>query len=348
MSKWIDLDTIFRKTLQERFESGSSKIKNLADALDIIIEEIGEFLKNTDNFDRPVCFMDNKIIEAILDSYQKKFRDIIDSFNTGNSFETYHKLCDLIKNDLDDFVVKLKVSTTLYRMRSSDEYINFKRKDIFHNPFNKLETISKQRYSIDGFPCLYLGSSLYDCWMETRRPDIWKVHFAAFKNQSEIYFFNVDYPLLIAKENHFLQLILCCLCSIKVNDDKKKHKFEYVFPELLLHSIISIMNDPTTKCAHKINGIRYLSSFFNDKNDFYCNKQILYNYVVPVQKVITTDEFCPLLKNLFKVSEVTALYKYKLESFGFSKNRSRTNLYDNSLFKQIEGDLKIFKFATDD
>ncbi len=343
MNEWNNLEELHKRIVKKNIG-----IKKIKESLDIVIDTMRDYLLNTEKSDRCILFQSDAILRGVIDVYSEKFNSIIGLYNTGNTFDTYRALCDLIKGDLDDFITKLEPLNILYRMRPSEEYMNLERKDLFHNPFNKLENISKQRYSIDGFPCLYLGSSLYDCWMETRCPDIWKVNFAAFRNQKGLYFFNVDFPSKIEKEGHFLQIILFCLCSIKVSDDKKKHKFEYIFPELLLHSIISIMNDNhPPACSHKISGIKYLSSFYYDSNDFYQNKQILYNYVIPVKAVDSSAIFCPVLKDIFKVSEVNALYKYKLRSISFTKNKTRANLYKESLFSQIERTLIDFEFIQD-
>ncbi len=343
MNKWDTLEENLRKILKVKLDG----VKNLEESLEMIVQEMRAYLLNTDKSDRPIFFKEDSVISNVIDKYNEKFASILKLYNKGNTFETYKELCNLIKDGFDHFLVKLKPSQVLYRMRSSEEYVNLDRKDLFHNPFDKLETISKQRYSIDGFPCLYLGSSLYGCWMETRRPDIWKANFAAFKNQIEMFFFNVDFPSKTEQEIDFLQIILCCLCSIKVNNNEKKHKFEYIFPELLLHSIISIMGDKERVYSHKISGIKYLSSFYKDSSDSYQNKSILYNYVIPVQEVNAKIRFCPVLKDIFKVSEVNALYKYKLQSFSFVQNQIRINAYYKSLFFQIEKDLNKFDFIRD-
>lgn len=43
------------------------------------------------------------------------------------------------------------------------------RKRVFHFPFNMRSKMSTQRYSIPGFPCLYLGTSLELCCMELEK-----------------------------------------------------------------------------------------------------------------------------------------------------------------------------------
>lgn len=56
----------------------------------------------------------------------------------------------------------------LFRIRNVQNNINYSRKDIFHTPYNTRSKISTCRYSISGYPCLYLGTSLSLCLEEAK------------------------------------------------------------------------------------------------------------------------------------------------------------------------------------
>jgi hypothetical protein len=69
----------------------------------------------------------------------------------------------------------------LYRVRQEREPgTTFAKADLFHIPFHERHKVSRQRYSIPGLPCLYLGGSLYICWEELRRPRFESIHVARF------------------------------------------------------------------------------------------------------------------------------------------------------------------------
>jgi hypothetical protein len=75
---------------------------------------------------------------------------------------------------------------TLYRLRVESPQegvrgIEFDRKALFHISFQDRHIVNRQRYSIPGLPCLYLGSSLYVCWEELDRPPFHSVYAAAFR-----------------------------------------------------------------------------------------------------------------------------------------------------------------------
>lgn len=55
-----------------------------------------------------------------------------------------------------------------YRIRAGkDEY---SRKDLFHIPMDMRHLIKSYRYSIPGYPCLYLASGKELCWFECGMP----------------------------------------------------------------------------------------------------------------------------------------------------------------------------------
>jgi hypothetical protein len=56
----------------------------------------------------------------------------------------------------------------LFRIRNVQNNINYMRKDIFHTPYNMRSKIPTCRYSISGYPCLYLGTSLDLCLEEAK------------------------------------------------------------------------------------------------------------------------------------------------------------------------------------
>ncbi|EFD1677397.1 hypothetical protein FGU44_24610, partial [Escherichia coli] len=75
-------------------------------------------------------------------------------------------------------------SRPLFRVRKSDTAVK-NRNEIFHIPFSKRHLVNAQRYSVAGLPCLYLGSSLYVCWLEMDKPDFDKLYISSFISSEE-------------------------------------------------------------------------------------------------------------------------------------------------------------------
>lgn len=56
----------------------------------------------------------------------------------------------------------------LFRIRNVQNNINYERKDIFHTPYNLRAKVTTCRYSISGYPSLYLGTSIKLCCEESK------------------------------------------------------------------------------------------------------------------------------------------------------------------------------------
>src|SRR4029077_14880750 len=70
----------------------------------------------------------------------------------------------------------------LYRIRpaKADEW-HLEKRSLFHIPFNERHKVARQRYSIPGLPCLYLGGTLYVCWLEMNRPNFDSLFISRFR-----------------------------------------------------------------------------------------------------------------------------------------------------------------------
>jgi len=68
----------------------------------------------------------------------------------------------IFRNDIDE--------EDLFRSRLSDQICGSKPENMLHIGFNNRGAIATQRFSIPGLPCLYFGTSSYDCWIEMGKP----------------------------------------------------------------------------------------------------------------------------------------------------------------------------------
>ena len=69
-----------------------------------------------------------------------------------------------------------KRSTYFFRARFFQDKNDKTYRDMFHIPLNMRGRVSTQRYSSPGYPCLYLGTSVYACWEELLCPVLKKVY----------------------------------------------------------------------------------------------------------------------------------------------------------------------------
>lgn len=199
-------------------------------------------------------------------------------------------------------------------MRMSEENLNGKRCEIFHIPLSKRRKVETQRYSITGFPCLYLSSSVYSCWTELDRPPLDKLYVSRFIVKKDVNvldigsitpkrLFNYDrynpikqsdkmYIETLDEKKQIAALLLWPLiysCSLHGSSQGDSYKPEYIVPQLLLQWV---------RKNTKINGIAYLSICLNTEciDPYYC-----VNYAFPVKK--TKDYFCRNLSKIFTLTK---------------------------------------------
>lgn len=195
----------------------------------------------------------------------------------------------------------------LFRMRVHDQFIRYP-KEMFHIPFEQRRKVSTQRYSIPGYPCLYLGASSYVCWKELGHPPFDSVYLARFEPTRNIKLLDIGFTPqylslssgIIDFENNednrkfFISQILLwplkCACMVQSLHTEVPFKPEYIIPQFLLQYI---------KDDQAIDGIRYYSTFFDDED----SSLLGLNYAFPV-KTSAPSGHCKDLKQLFNLTEV--------------------------------------------
>lgn len=267
-----------------------------------------------------------------------QFKEVAILYERGDMVDALRQLSTTILDNItNDLVLKkdiLKRGSELYRMRKQDGYRLFKRIEMFHMPTNMTNKLANARYSLNGFPCLYLGTSLYVCWEELRRPDIVKTNYVKMVANEDICVYSTLCPEKFNDRNDVIQFVLFALCSKVVPNDSDSFQYVYAFPELVLLLLIHYKKD--TKEPY---GIKYVSSrYFNNDGDF-TSEGIFYNYVLPVYGDCDDDHLCIGLRKAFKVSETKALYAYQIYGKQTGLSRCRPNEYTNTLFHRLEKDI---------
>jgi hypothetical protein len=243
----------------------------------------------------------------------------------------------------------VKRGTDFYRIRSMNrESIRGKKlnpvtiEELFHIPFELRRFITTQRYSMPGFPCLYLGSTLNVAYHEViefekakrgkkMKPklipyavrlnntyrlscfDLSPIPVRNYLNEAKKNIEMSRRMSLISKINHYgliWPLISSCYYQIAYKNKKGTNfKAEYVIPQLMLQWFQDTNNE--------VDGIRYLSVNMSHQCD---RKDIIgYNFVFPV-KAILEKGHCPILKHSFNITEPISSSRYKIENVNDHNN----------------------------
>ncbi|MGQ1892032.1 hypothetical protein ACT29H_16465 [Thermophagus sp. OGC60D27] len=307
-------------------------------------------LEQVDNFE--IAGVDNLKGEKYIDIIYKTANNLkntiiltIQKYYDGKPAEAYDRFKNGIEKELlgnSTFNLStLRVHEKLYRLRTSENGKVFEPKEIFHVPMNKRELIASQRFSIPGYPCLYLANSTYLAWLELGKPNIYNCHASRFEVVNDPNGFEPitlidltnNHPTLIkAAETGkwdgsvFRYLTLWPLIyatSVKVKFPTSSFKPEYIIPQLLMQYI----KDLSAHGGIKIHGIKYSSTHY----DLYNDGEPMYNIAIPIHGS-SSEPFCNFLTKKFKFNQPISWESLNILNLEFE------HIFVNLMQKEIKKD----------
>lgn len=231
-----------------------------------------------------------------------------------------------------------KKNLLYYRMRIKDN-TEFTIKDMFHVPFEKRGKVGNERYSVSGFPCLYMGSSFYVCWEEMGRPDLKDIVASSLQcTENDVRLLDLRFPPKIDDKDQLenflvlLPVIIACSVMVRKSDKDSKFKAEYILPQLILHSIIQ-----TTGNDYRYDGIIYTTT----KSDLlFDNMSLMENVVIPVKNTKPKGQ-CPTLSKWFVITPPLYLEREMMKNpTDFTLTYTEMTEYDASAFSMAEAVIK--------
>ncbi len=297
---------------------------------------------------------------------------IVDEMYSGSHHSAYMHLGQLLNEVLIRCDIKtIPKGSKLYRMRTMQERNNVNINDLFHIPLNKRGIVKTQRYSAPGYPCLYLGESIYVCWEEMLRPNLSNCFVSKLENQEDIKLLDISMPVLsewlqqengeytMDANNELLYSIcrfpLVMACMVKVNKLNDIFKPEYIVPQLIMEFITHILYVRKQKEEKpKFIGVYYTTvqqhedfEFISTDDNSSCDYHLLNNIAIPVLNPTSQTRFCPELCDMFLMTKPTCdeFERAKMPYFysqKFGLSISNVNQYQLSTFGQLEERLDSF------
>lgn len=223
----------------------------------------------------------------------------------------------------------------LYRVVGVSDNYPYDRKRVFHTPYNLRSKVSTSRYSIAGYPSLYLGTSIELCQEEVRLNPYDKFSIVSlFKIERNLEFCDTEVNVIElglkpqdfteeanmemsrrhfsrdllndpeTKKAYLMWYPLIAACSyIRVN---KFDPFaaEYVIPQLMMQWVRSELEEKSGS-FDKLIGIRYFSCASIRASE------LGFNYVFPTSgKQEGSLPFCSVLTKAFKLTNPVYIHEY--------------------------------------
>jgi hypothetical protein len=280
---------------------------DIIDLLNDVFEELSKEMAKSENF----ALIGQESYEKIT-TYSLKIIATISRWFEGNISESKNTFDLFLKERLFLLPQKnLPNNQCFYRVRTSNEHKILSRKDLFHIPFDLRNKISTQRFSIPGFPCLYLGNSIYICWEELNRPNFHDIQVARFENKSEINLYNLSYEQYNIQKlmdsnpsdydviNLLLAFPIIAACSVQVPQNRQNDPFkpEYLIPQIILQIL---MEKKDTGAI----GIVYSSTkIYKEESK---NKGSFENFILPTTSGVRPKGYCSDLTSLFNMTPIVA------------------------------------------
>ena len=328
--KGVDFNIFSKMKLKELYEQLCLRIpvkqydSDPTDFRGVLQQALKDYLSLMEMMRKESILSDENVDEVKRNC--KKLNEIVTSIYQGLHSRAFTQLSNLLKGNSKQpslgssiLIYKMKAKEmSLYRMRKMENRRDVKYMDLFHIPLNKRGFVYTNRYSSSGYPCLYLGTSIYACWEELGRPPMSQSMVARLSNDVDIQLLDLRIPTLQQFSDHIIDYIrafpIIIACSVKVKEVDALFKPEYVIPQLLMEYVIN--NNVNHKTKEPISGIYYTSVFKNEDFGFGIDK--LENIAIPVQSPLSSKKFCRKLCNMFSISKSTCDEMEQARTGGYS------------------------------
>lgn len=292
------------------FFSLPKKRNNSKDFKEYVFKILDEFLQKLHDLNETDCEFEDcikKPISNIITTQEHLvgcIKETIENYYNGKPSYAFISLTKGLKSDKKN----LEEEMYLYRFINYHNFYRIRTEgsihsslEFFHIPFHLRGKVKSQRFSIPGFPSLYIGTTLHVCWEELNRPKFDTFQAVRLQNVEHFRVLNLvpphkKYPNRLY--NYLMSWPIIFTSSIKVNYPDDSFKPEYIVPQLLLQWIRNKTN---------IDGIMYQTTHLNSENSK-LNKELI-NVVIPVKENKTSGH-CNELKKLF---EITPVYSFQLD-----------------------------------
>lgn len=327
---------LLRQIDGHEFEKEKQKI--IQQEMNIILDDIEKNIKSISNIFWYYENANPKAAQEELDSMMDRMKDVMFIASIDD------RVC--LSSDKGSVWTRLRITpgNQFYRIRAVDEKsseIQNNPDELFHIPLSKKAFTNSERFSIAGFPSLYLSSMLPLAWQECGYPSKYyysefqykKMHnternvydefrFLGLYSPSEIYNWGIA-----TKYNHFnewfnviskymKQYPLLLSCAFVNHSGKVSYKQEYIVPQMLMQWV--------QRNSEKIQGISYFTCV---DTSMFPSEWCAYNIAIPAQSPYDEKkysknlrkEFCwsrpkffevPLINNTFNKEDRENLYTY--------------------------------------
>lgn len=286
-------------------------------------------------------------VDDVIDDIENNMQEIINvlkMYRLGNIVDASIKLFDI----LDKMKPYLMIGYTgdfhkdlYFRIRKVNEkQEKFERNEMFHIPLNKNHLIGLERYSMPGYPCLYLATQIELCWYECGKPDQFYVSKFEIPNGVNNTLKLIDFSQKLCELKHSF---ICWFNNEKDKDKVRKYLLKYLYTYPLRAACSVTVEHPEGRFKEEDIIPQLLLQWIRKDKDFYGVKYESckpsdevrriggYNLVL-LTKDFNKEGYDKFLRNNVKISKP------------YFKRLVSENSQDSEVFFQIENLLDELKY----
>jgi hypothetical protein len=298
-----------------------------------VVNESSNFLNLLEELDDDVCYGKGEFIgnltkdKLVSTAYHFRLMTInaLQCYlNKGNPHETYNIIDEGLKAGITNVIKERNKDSDYkpplfylefenlypehYRLREKQGTADLG--DLFHVPFECRHNIASSRYSIPGYPTLYLSNSIFLAYKELREPEydnlfVSKFRYTEYNNRTETLLDLTNRPHRETPEFKFKFLarwVLIMACSIEVGFPDSPFKPEYILPQILLQWVKKNINIGD----RKVIGVTYSSTkIVGSHKGFY---GYFYNTAIPIHSS-NKEGYCSMLSKQFCMTQPISFHK---------------------------------------
>lgn len=306
--------TIMKKHRLPLVGNGKPLIEFLSNYYSMYIKDIKDAVKDIDgNFLQKDFYY--KLIKLIplIERNCDNIIELLRLYNRANLSTLFEQLTMTV-DEIKEYLYIKRIPQgmdSFFRIRPSKNK-GFKREDLFHIPMNERYKIKPYRYSIAGYPCLYLSTGTELCWFECGMPQEFSIsqyRFEPIDASYELLLIDFSYkPIMLYSSavtayynesdkreqiddyllKYFVSHLLRAACSITATDRSVPFIEEYIIPQLLLLWV---------RESDLFKGVIYSTASSNEE----ANEWNYNNIVLPAKEI--SNNYCSILRQTFKITE---------------------------------------------
>ena len=329
--------------------------------------ELGTLLDDRNNDSYKQIYDELKEKKESIKEFSKALLESLELYRNGRVLEAHavfeNKMDEIQDNLLGTEIRGEGIRHNYYRIRPDK---GEKRKDLFHIPFNEITKVKAYRYSIAGFPCLYLAGSqgadtaLSLCWFESGMPD--KFYWSEFRVDKKVLplylvdftatpFFGAMNPrhLVTSALNNqpikefTVKMIttypLMAACSLIVEERNQNFIPEYIIPQMLLGWVrkngkyrgIAYFSCSRIKSARSYTAFNIAMPPAEVKDNGHCQKLKREFQLSTPQELNISNTFKSLENDYLQIKSTYDKIYRTYQSFGFKSLQDAKSICENFL-----------------